>query len=161
MNVYELNRQAVVNYAKEWAFKRNPNYLDFENFGGDCTNFVSQCIYAGCGVMNYTHDSGWYYNSPSDRAAGWSSVKYLYKFLTLNKDVGPYAVETGRDGVEIGDIVQLSNRVYGFHHSLIIVDRTDTQIYIASHSFDAFMRPLDSYFGEDKRYLHIEGYNKR
>ena len=28
---------------------RNPAYLDFHGLGGDCTNFVSQCLYAGAG----------------------------------------------------------------------------------------------------------------
>ena len=45
-------REAVLEYAKRWAKGRNPRYLDFEHMGGDCTNFASQCIYAGSGVMN-------------------------------------------------------------------------------------------------------------
>ena len=53
-------REAAVEYAKKWAMGRNPRYLDFENFGGDCTNFASQCIYAGSGIMNYTPVMGWY-----------------------------------------------------------------------------------------------------
>ncbi len=32
------NRQAAVDYAQKWAYGRNPNYLDFEEIGGDCTN---------------------------------------------------------------------------------------------------------------------------
>ena len=52
------NRAAAVAYAEKWAFSRNPEYYDFHGIGGDCTNFVSQCIYAGCGVMNYTPEYG-------------------------------------------------------------------------------------------------------
>ncbi len=48
------HRNDALLYAKKWALDRNPRYLDFENMGGDCTNFASQCIYAGSGVMNYT-----------------------------------------------------------------------------------------------------------
>ncbi len=46
------NRQAAVEYAEKWAFKRNPAYLNFDSLGGDCTNYASQCIFAGAKVMN-------------------------------------------------------------------------------------------------------------
>ena len=57
----EYNRANAVAYAKKWAYGRNPKYYDFSDLGGDCTNFASQCIYAGSGVMNYTPTYGWYY----------------------------------------------------------------------------------------------------
>lgn len=44
------NRGKAVAYALEWAMSRNPAYLDFEELGGDCTNFASQCLLAGGGV---------------------------------------------------------------------------------------------------------------
>ena len=46
------NRQRAVEYAKKWALSRNPLFADFTGIGGNCTNFVSQCLYAGCGVLN-------------------------------------------------------------------------------------------------------------
>ena len=57
----EYRREAALQYAKQWALGRNPRYYNFEELGGDCTNFASQCIYAGSGVMNYTPVTGWYY----------------------------------------------------------------------------------------------------
>ena len=83
-------REAVLESAKQWAKGRNPRYLDFEHMGGDCTNFASQCIYAGSGVMNYTPTMGWYYSSGSNRSPSWTGVGYLYNFLTGNKSVGPW-----------------------------------------------------------------------
>ena len=80
MRTIAYNRNDTVDYAKNWALSRNPRYFNFDGMGGDCTNFASQCIFAGCKVMNYKKDVGWYYNSPADRAAAWSGVKYLYKF---------------------------------------------------------------------------------
>ena len=87
------NREKAVEYAKKWAFSRNPYYYNFDNDGGDCTNFISQCVYAGAGVMNYTPTFGWYYNSPYSRAPAWSGVEYFYNFFTTNKKVGPYGKE--------------------------------------------------------------------
>ena len=84
-----------------------PAFYDFEEIGGDCTNFASQCIYAGSGVMNYTPVMGWYYNSPYDRTPSWSGVEYLYNFLITNKSVGPYAKFVPASQVLPGDIVQL------------------------------------------------------
>ena len=37
----------AVAYAKKWAYYRNPDYYDYSNLGGDCANFVSQCLIAG------------------------------------------------------------------------------------------------------------------
>ncbi len=90
---YPYERSAVVEYAKKWALPRNPAYLDFEELGGDCTNFASQCIYAGSGVMNWTPVMGWYYASSNHRTASWTGVEYLYRFLTSNQGPGPYAEE--------------------------------------------------------------------
>lgn len=155
----EYNREMAVQYAQKWAMSRNPRYLDFENLGGDCTNFASQCIYAGAKIMNYTPILGWYYNSATDRTPSWTGVEYLYQFLVNNKSTGPYAVETGRNNVDIGDIVQLGNG-QSFYHSPVIVGIKDGKIYVAAHSFDAYMRPLDSYSYKEARFLHILGVRK-
>ena len=61
------NREKAVEYADTWAMGRNPAYYDYSNLGGDCTNFISQCLYAGGGIMNYTRDLGWYYNNVTTR----------------------------------------------------------------------------------------------
>ena len=150
-------RDEVLQYAKQWAMGRNPRYLDFEHYGGDCTNFASQCIYAGSKVMNYTPVTGWYYNSSSDRTASWTGVTYLYNFLVGNRSVGPYAVVTDETGVQPGDIVQLGRKEKGFYHSPVIVAVRGGRIYVAAHSFDAYMRPLDTYIYEKARFLHIQG----
>lgn len=87
MRTKVYDRKKVVEYAKKWAYGRNKRYYDFEKIGGDCTNFASQCIYAGSGKMYYDKLIGWYYNSISDRSPSWTSVELLYKFLTNNVGV--------------------------------------------------------------------------
>lgn len=67
MTLRPYNRQAAVDYAHRWAYLRNPDFYNFDELGGDCTNFASQCLYAGAGVMNYTPTFGWYYNSQYSR----------------------------------------------------------------------------------------------
>ena len=150
------NREAAVNYARKWAYSRNPTYYDFEKIGGDCTNFASQCIYAGSKIMNYTPVTGWYYRSASDRSASWTGVEYLFKFLINNKSVGPYARIVSRNEVLPGDIVQLGSYRGGFYHSPVIVAVKPT-ILVAAHTYDVLNRPLDSYEYEMARFLHIDG----
>lgn len=156
MTEREYNRAATVEYAQTWALGRNPAYYNFENIGGDCTNFASQCVYAGAGVMNFTPDTGWYYRSITDRAAAWTSVKYFYQFLTANQSVGPYAHEVPAQEAQLGDVVQLGNSQGLFYHTLIITGLSPT-ILVSSHSYDALDRPLYTYAYQQIRFLHIDG----
>ncbi len=156
MQITAYNRQSAVNYARKWALSRNKAFYDFENIGGDCTNFASQCIFAGARVMNYTPNTGWYYRSASDRAAAWSGVEYLYRFLINNKSVGPFASLVSKEDAEIGDIVQLGRNDGSFYHSPVIV-ATSPRILVAAHTFDALDRPLDTYIYDTARFIHIEG----
>jgi hypothetical protein len=154
------DRKNVVDYAKIWAFKRNPAFLNFDKLGGDCTNFASQCIYAGSKVMNYTKVFGWYYKSSEDRTPSWSGVQYLYNFLIKNKGEGPYAEQVDRDKVEIGDIIQLGDEENNYYHTPVIVGISDDDIFVAAHSFDCYMRSLQSYEYKNIRFLHILGVRK-
>ena len=156
MHELTYNRIAAVDYARKWALDRNPSFYDFEEIGGDCTNFASQCIYAGAGVMNYTPIMGWYYNSSYDRTPSWSGVEYLYNFLTTNKGVGPYARVVSATEVQPGDIVQLGTMTGDFYHSPVITAITPI-ILVAAHTYDALDRPLTSYIFDLVRFLHIEG----
>ena len=154
MRQHPYDRISAVEYARKWALERNPKYYDFEHIGGDCTNFVSQCLFAGCGVMNFTPNTGWYYRSLSDRAPAWSSVRYLFRFLTENKTIGPVAELVGEETLLPGDLIQLGHSDGHFYHTLIVT-RISPQILVAAHSYDAIDRPLKSYDYETKRCLHI------
>ncbi|MFW5780525.1 MAG: amidase domain-containing protein [Bacillota bacterium] len=153
----DYNRDAARLYAKKWAFLRNPEYMDFSKIGGDCTNFVSQCLFAGCNVMNYTPVYGWYYLSENNRAAAWTGVEFLYNFLIDNKAQGPYGKECSRYEIKTGDIIQLGDKQKGFYHSLIVCGFFNGEILVATHSIDVYNRPLSTYTYDFIRYIHIEG----
>lgn len=156
MREIQYDRYAAVYYARKWALGRNPAFYDFENIGGDCTNFASQSIYAGCGVMNYTPTYGWYYISLDRRAPAWTGVEFLYRFLVTNRSVGPYAEEVAQSEVLPGDIVQFGDANGRFYHSPVIV-ATYPQILLAAHSNDVLDVPLSYYSYERVRFLHILG----
>lgn len=150
------NRLRAVQYAKRWAYSRNPAYGNFDTLGGDCTNFISQCLFAGSGKMNCRKTFGWYYNDLNDRAPAWTGVLYLYNFLTQNSGAGPYGTEVPtEDMLEPGDLVQLDFGA-GWAHNLLVVS-VKNGIHVAAHTDDCFDRPLDSYFYVKARYIHIDG----
>lgn len=156
MRITPYNRSSAVQYARKWALSRNPQFYDFEKIGGDCTNFASQCIYAGSGIMNYTPISGWFYRSASDRTASWTGVEYLYSFLINNRGVGPYGHIVSENDVLPGDIVQLGNTVGDFYHTPVII-ATEPTILIAAHTYDELDRPLYTYNYDVARFIHIDG----
>lgn len=160
MIIVNYNRFAAKNYALKWALKRNPKYYSFDNLGGDCTNFVSQCIYAGSNVMNYTPLLGWYYKSLNDRTPSWTGVNYLFNFLVNNKDVGPFAKLTNLNDIDIGDVIQLGDKKQNYYHTLIVTNISNNQIYTSAHSQDSMNRPLYSYAYYNVRSIHILGIRK-
>lgn len=153
------NREAAVEYAKEWAYRRNPRYFDFSDIGGDCTNFASQCIYAGAGVMNYTPLYGWFYISTNNRTPSWTGVNELYRFLVNNTGPGPQGRVVPLSQIQEGDVVQL--QFVGsdqFGHTPVVVDRglgTPDTVLIAAHSRDSDCRQISTYRYTNLRPIHI------
>ena len=145
-------------YAEKWAFLRNPLFLDFTGIGGNCTNFVSQCVYAGSCQMNFTPVFGWYYLSPDDRAPAFTGVEYFYNFLTGNEGVGPFGHESSAEEMLIGDVIQLGREEGDFYHTLLVVGREeDGGLLVAAQSDDAYARPLSTYTYARVRYLTVDG----
>ena len=158
-----LNDRAV-EYARTWALSRNPLFTDFTGRGGNCTNFVSQCVLAGSCVMNLTPDFGWYYVSEADRAPAWSSVEYFYDFMTgapafanRNGRIGPFATEVSRRNAVPGDVVQFADAEGDWYHTVIISAVENGEIYVCAQSNDALDRPLSSYNYANARFLHMMG----
>ena len=154
--MFQYDREKAVLYAERWALGRNPAYYDFSLLGGDCTNFVSQCLYAGCGVMNYSPVDGWFYRSLNDRSPSWTSVEFLAQFLFTNRGPGPYARSAEMRDLLPGDVIQLGTNDGRFYHSLFVLGfGAPDQVYVAAHSNDALWRPLDTYTAPRMRFLHI------
>lgn len=151
------NRERAYAYAKRWAFDRNPLFYNFTGIGGDCTSFVSQCIYAGCCEMNYSRENGWYYRNLNDRSPSWSGVSFFYDFIVTNRGNGPFGEEVGEGELEIGDVIQLRNEMDRHYHTLLVTGFEEGTYLVSAHSDDAFNRRLDSYTYAGARFLHIIG----
>ena len=67
------------------------SYHDYEKYGGDCTNFISQCLHAGEIPFD---ESGrdittkWYWYSDYSRTPTWTAAKPLETYLLNNNKKG-------------------------------------------------------------------------
>ena len=154
------DKLSAINYATFWWNKRNPNFYNFDSIGGDCTNFISQCLLAGKIIMNTTKSNGWYFYSLTNRTPSWTGVEEFFNFSVNNKtDFGPKTKIVTISEVEVGDIVQLLQKGTRFNHNLIItkIDGVNnlTKIKVTCHTNDALNKPLADYYFKKIRFLKI------
>ena len=166
----KYNREEATKYATKWALSRNPAYKDYEKWGGDCTNYVSQCVHAG--GIPFDHEGNnilkqWYWYSDMNRTPTWTAAEPFYKYITKNntkdtQNFGIYAVEVSYNELQIGDIVQLIYENDLAYHNMIITDVILDGGYlidylVCQHPYDLYNFPLSQKQGE-KRYINIIGY---
>ena len=56
---YNYNVSSAIAYADKYCINYNSSYNSYKGMGGDCANFVSQCLFAG----GFKQDSVWYKHS--------------------------------------------------------------------------------------------------
>ena len=155
-------RSEAVRYAHQWAFSRNPAYYNYDLLGGDCTNFVSQCIYHGAKVMDFTPDFGWFYLDANRKSPSWTGVDFLRNYLLDKRERhGPFAVESSPEQILPGDVIQMSFSGHAFQHTSVVVEAglisRPENIFIAAHSIDSDFRPINTYQYKYISFLHILG----
>ena len=121
----------AVEYAEKYALTYNKEYENFNENGGDCTNFVSQVInYAGIPTS-----STWkpYSNS-------WIRVKELRDYLIYNNLA--YEIATLNHNC-IGCIIQFFSPIKNtWAHSAIITYKVGNTFLYCCHSYDKLIYPL-------------------
>ncbi|OEF98987.1 hypothetical protein BHF71_09870 [Vulcanibacillus modesticaldus] len=105
MGAYD--REKVVYYADKWWNSYNPRFRHFED---DCTNYVSQCLFAGGAPMTYAANrSGWWYKGNGSKSDSWSfswTVAHnLRWFLEVNKRGLTATVVSSAGQLTIGDVI--------------------------------------------------------
>lgn len=164
-STYSFNRVKMTDYAINYAYNYNPNYGDFTNYGGDCTNFVSQIIRAGNAPLDTTGSYQWYYYNMSNRAPAWSSANRLFNYLINNDYIGPQ----GRlaNSTDISYNMQGGDPVFIDFDGDNVIDHsvsiTGYQIgaphltKVTAHTVDRRNYPLSNYKGY-KKYVRLTGY---
>ncbi|MBC8630936.1 amidase domain-containing protein [[Eubacterium] tenue] len=166
----EYNREAAAEYARTWALYRNPKYKDYDSWGGDCTNYISQCIHAG----NIPFDNQgkdvmgkWYWYSDSSRTPSWTAADAFGRYIIKNnseltQNYGIYAEVVDYNQLEIGDLIQLVYQGRAYHTMIVtqvILDDRNYLLYylICQHTEDLLDYPLSEKIGE-RKYIKIFGY---
>lgn len=153
------SRERAVYYALKYGLNPNPDYAYFASHsggGGDCTNFVSQCLHAGGIQMDFGPRWSWWYRRVSayhpqtDRwSLSWAVANSLYRCLKSRHKLnmqGLRGLEVNDTGLlEIGDVIQYENFDGMIYHSAIITGFEylggRRQPLISQHSFDAVNIP--------------------
>lgn len=167
----DYDRDSAVSYATKWALGNNPLYNNYENWGGDCTNFISQCLHSG----NVPFDSSsredyknWYWYSDHDRTPSWTSAEAFYQYIINNnndktQNYGIYARDAKYNELDAGDLVQLVYQGKAYHTMIVsevlLEDEYLLDYLICQHTANLLNYPLGKKEGE-KRYIKILGYYK-
>lgn len=158
---------AATSYAKKYATRFNPFYNAHSK---DCTNFVSQCLYAGGISMESPRDiplgiydtTKYWYSEPTGatwrESTSWINVDDLYTYCIkeANAERHEYAsLSALKQGVQVGDVVQIGNRSGEWYHSIFISDYSSKDGYLyCAHSSFADDKPISG-LAENNKYRVI------
>ncbi|MBP3923141.1 MAG: amidase domain-containing protein [Ruminiclostridium sp.] len=176
---YKYDAEKAVAYSYKWVDKteiiRNPDYSDYSIYGGNCQNYVSQCLLAGGIPMDITGDyeAQWkwysdyanYYESAWGRVPSWAGTEAFYQYSNKNTGTGLSAkttkyIYTARPG----DVLQYVVDDWARHSvivSKIIYDDAGNvvEILVNSNTTDHVDYPLTAYGYTEIRLIRINGYN--
>ncbi len=136
---------AAVRYADQYALNYNSKWPNFNSVGGDCANFVSQCLYAGGLPM----DSSWYCYS-NNNYKNWASSTGLRNYL-MNSGIGireftPTKASDFEKGMPIfwdTDGYGVGNPSNTWYHSEICVGFNSSSVPIYdAHNTDRYHMPM-------------------
>ncbi len=175
----EYDRDAAVAYSYQWTDKtsvvRNKeNYSDYSGFGGNCQNFVSQCLHESGIPMDSkgTYDKQWkwyddelnYKETAKGRVPSWSDTYSFYQYCLNNTDVLVTVPDANLYTGEPGDIIQYSVNGYTYHSVIItqVVKDSSGNIIdylVNSNTSDKVDYPMSAYGYSDIRLIKVIGSN--
>jgi hypothetical protein len=152
--VKRYDRRGAAVYALRYFAKYNPDWPSFS--GSDCTNFVSQALYAGGWSM--VHAMPWAWTAWFSGKAG-SGQNYHSKTWTVAFDFSKYLACSGRakrcakSELAMGDVVQL--RDYDrIHHTMLVTgilpdSMKRNMAFVTFHTYDKAQKPLAAIFADE------------
>ena len=124
---YTYNVSNAIAYADKYCINYNSAYNSYKGRGGDCANFVSQCLYAG----GFKQDSEWYKHS-----VAWINVM---KQIAHFKAYGTFLNATNSNLIKGNPIYFDWNGDSTYDHATICVGRNNSGIAILdSHTKDLY-----------------------
>lgn len=119
-NYNSYNRIAARDYAYKYWSSYNPAYTSYKGNGGDCANFVSQCLHAG-GIPT---DTTWKADSVS-----WIRASAVPSYM-MNKG---YATKTSYTNATAGSFAYTSS---GAGHAVLVTINDGAKIAYTAHTTD-------------------------
>ncbi len=159
------DRANMRKYQDKYFNTFNPNYANFTNDGGDCTNYASQVLNASSAPQYISSSSGitgssyWYYKNSSNRSSSWTGVNQLRTFLLNNKTKGPSgSISSTFAALDSGDIIQLGSND-DYYHS-IVVYKQGGDPWVTTHTVSYSGYYSSRFSGLSNSKIHISGYYK-
>ncbi len=130
--VNKYNNAEAVRYALTHALAPNPEFIfipDRNDGGGDCSNFISQCLQAGGAPFAYGTSPWWYRvngTSKSDHSwsISWAVAHSLYWTLKVRHQsrLGGLKAQEVNDMqlLELGDLIQYEDSKGAIYHSAMV-----------------------------------------
>lgn len=153
---------AVAYAEKYYTTPYNEAYPDWTSYGGDCANFISQCLYAGGKSMKGTPGtsasaqdwSNWFSTGSScdtkNVSSTWRGANAFKSYWQSN--ASGYSTFTSVDSSAYsygfkGDAVSLLNSNGSAYHTLMIVgyDSTNRDFIVAAHTSNTKTAHLSDY----------------
>lgn len=140
----KYDRIRATRYADVWWDGSNPRYPKLSD---DCTNFISQCLYAGGIPMTKQGDkvNGWWIDAKaSNWSYSWTTSHALFQYV--RKSLGGELVQNASE-LKMGDLIFYDWDGRGrYHHSTIVTDFDDAgDPLVNAHTDASFHRPY-TYF---------------
>ncbi|MDF9407992.1 amidase domain-containing protein [Pelotomaculum isophthalicicum JI] len=170
-----LNREGTVKYADEFAGlawgagndnQYNIRYRDYNDQGGDCTNFVSQCLGDQEGGR-LPMDDNWFYNLNEGAGSqawvraetfgdwlvysGWGQRLARGTFQELNTPGEKYPRGAVRE-LQKGDVIGYGKIGYSAHMAIVVGYDSKGYPLVNSHNVDRYHCPWD--MGYDKSTIY-------
>lgn len=120
----QYNREAAVQYADRWWETGNPAFAEF---AVDCTNYISQCLFAGKAPIHYTgkRETGWWYkgyvNAREWWSYSWAVSNSFARYLHTNTTGLRAELAERPEQLTLGDVIVYDwNGDGSFQHSTIV-----------------------------------------
>lgn len=171
--VNKYNRQKAVEYADKYYAKYNSKYKDYNGIGGDCTNYVSQCLGDKEEGGGLAFDRTWFCTYPKYSKAEGSRAfvnadafkAYLvysgrgrvikrgtFSELTKPTDNNPIGIV---EKIQIGDLICFEKKGQIDHFSIVTAKDSKGYPMINSHTTDRYHVPFDLGWGSKTVKFHL------
>lgn len=163
---HSYQREKAVAYSDMWVGRRNTDWSDFTGRGGNCQNFVSQCLLAGGIPMDDRGDNVWSWSNEEKYSASWVGVDEFYRYVSQNNGYGlQAAADADYYEGEAGDLIRMGNDT-DWNHIVIIAEVIRDQegnvvdYLINSNTSDVKNFPVSAYPTQEQRLMKIYGWNE-